>query len=91
MKTSDYELEIKKLDEHLHFVESPQAPDMLGVYYDEHFITGIPNGEIYSDVRPEYQNPFGTPHKNSTTATAQIRAWLDNKEDNIKEDESLTQ
>lgn len=86
MKTELFELELKKLDAHLHLVESPQAPDMLGIYYDEHFITGIPNGEIYPETRNEYQNPFGTPHKNSETATAQVKQWLNNKEENIELD-----
>jgi hypothetical protein len=87
MRTELFEKEIKKLDEHLHFVESPQAPDMLGVYYDEHFTgVSIPNGEIYEDRKPEYQNPFGTPHKTSVVATAQVKEWLANKEENIELD-----
>lgn len=91
MTQQDFEKQLKELDEHLHLVESPQAPDMCGVYYDDIFITGVPSGNIYEEVRKEYQNPFGTPHKDSVTAMAQIKFWLEDKEANIQLDKDLSE
>lgn len=84
MKIQDYEKELKALNEHLTIKESPQAPDMAGVYYDDIFITGIPNKDIYDEERTDYVSLHGVKHKTRLVANAQIKMWLDNMDDNVE-------
>ena len=87
MKITDFAEELKKIDAHINIKESPQAPDVCGIYYDDIFMdVAIPNGEIKDEVDPTYVNIFGTPHKTIGVATAQVNNWLANKDENLEID-----
>ena len=62
---------------------------MEGIYYGDIFITGIPSNEIFEEVRQEYKNALGTPHKTTEVARAQVMKWLENKDEELEIDKDF--
>lgn len=89
MTLKDYEKELKSINENLNIKSSPQAPDMAGIYYQDIFITGIPNNNIYPERREDYKSDIGIVHKTSEVATAQINQWLGNIEEELELDKEF--
>ena len=86
MKIEEYEQELKAINPELSIKVSPQAPDMAGIYYKDIFITGIPSGEVFPERREEYKSEMGVPHKTSEVATAQVKQWLSDIDEQLKLD-----
>ena len=91
MKIEEYEKELQVINPELSIKVSPQAPDMAGIYYQDIFITGIPSGEIYPERREEYKSEMGVPHKTSEVATAQVKQWLSEIDEQLKLDKEFRQ
>lgn len=86
MKLKDFEKQLKEINKELNIKPSPQAPDMAGIYYKDIFITGIPNNNIYEEYRDDYKSEFGTLHKTSIVAIAQVNQWLGNIDEELELD-----
>lgn len=89
MTLNEYQSDLKKINEHLKIIPHPVNTDMAGIYWKEIFITGIPSKNIYPDVKKEYTNDYGIPHKTTEVATAQVKAWLLEIENEIALDNEL--
>ena len=70
MKISDFELELKKIDENFHITPHPVNTDMAGVYYKNRYQFAIPNGEIFEKPNPSYRNGDGRQHRSAEEALA---------------------
>jgi hypothetical protein len=75
MTIKQFELELKEINENIN-IRPSAVSDMNGIYYKDVYICGIPSDNIYEEVRYEYKNEMGTPHKTSTVAKGQVENWL---------------
>lgn len=76
MKIEQFEKELKELDSSFRVVPHPSNPTMAGVYLGSLYVCGIPGGEIFNEVRPDYKNEHGHVHKTREQALAQIGHYL---------------
>lgn len=83
MKTKDFELQLKEIDENIN-IRPSAVSDMEGIYYKDIYICGIPSNNIYEETKSDYKNELGTPHKTTLVAIQQVNQWLEEKEDNLE-------
>ena len=76
MKIEQFEKELRELDAGFRIVPHPNNPTMAGVYLGSLYVCGIPNGDIYDEVKADYKNEHGHVHKTRATALAQISDYL---------------
>ena len=76
MKIEEFEVELRELNADLSIRVSPNNPEMSGIYWRGLFICGIPSGEIFDEVRPDYKNSADHVHRTRPTALAQVNQYL---------------
>jgi len=86
MKRQDFEKELQEIDSHLNIKDSPQAPDMAGISYDDCHICGIPSGDIFDEESEDYKDLYGNKHRTRMVALALVNKWLENKDAELKLD-----
>ena len=82
MQTKDF---IKTLEEKLkvklELKPSPNFPSMVGIYYDNCYITAAPSGEIHDVLNDQYTNERGYPHKPMNYVEAKVADFVEKYKD----------
>jgi len=81
MTTSDFALELKKLDPRLEIVSNPNRPGLSNIKLDGKDICPVPSDEIKDEpdnsYRYEFPNGMSARHKSRSEALAQVEQVLE--------------
>lgn len=81
MNITQFENELKTtIDPRLSIRVNPKIPELAGVYFMDAFLIGIPSGQIFDQIRPEYGLPNFSGkfmrHRTRPEALAMVRGEL---------------
>jgi hypothetical protein len=91
MKIKDFEERIQKeIDSELTIRTNPNAKDIAGVYYKEHFIgVSVPPEEIFEEISATRVDALGVPYKTIDFAFGLITGKLAHIKRALEEDPDL--
>jgi hypothetical protein len=76
MTLNNFEESLKEINQDIHITPHPNNSTMAGVYYLNNYICACPNGEVFEDVRPNYQSDIGHRHATLEEITAKVKSFL---------------
>lgn len=76
MKIGAFLAELKQLSPEISIRVAPANPEMSGVYWRDLYICGMPSNDIFDDVKRDYKNSAGIPHRTRPVVIAQVKKYL---------------
>lgn len=81
MKTSDFEIELKKIDSRLSIVPNPNRAGLSNIMIDGKDVCPVPSNEIRDEIdhnyRYEFPNGMSARHKSKSEALAHVHQTLE--------------